>query len=99
MSQGVSPRPFLVLAVGLLLFTAPLVQADRLLIESVEAAEASAEPRPQHGQTMDQVRSRFGDPEREVPAVGNPPISRWEYSGFTVYFEHDRVLRAVSRRD
>ncbi len=99
MSQGVSPRPFLALAAALLLAAAPALHADRLLIESVEAAEASADARPRHGQSMDQVRHRFGDPDEEVPAVGEPPISRWEYSDFTVYFEHDRVLRAVTRRD
>jgi hypothetical protein len=30
-----------------------------------------------------------------VPAVGEPPISRWEYTGYTVYFEHDLVLHSV----
>ncbi|MCC5856843.1 MAG: hypothetical protein JJT90_01690 [Ectothiorhodospiraceae bacterium] len=98
MSQGVSPRLSLTLFL-LLLFVAPGIHADRLLIEAVEEAEASTTDRPRHGQTMDQVRSRFGEPERRVEPVGEPPIARWEYAGFTVYFEHDRVLRAVMRRD
>jgi len=28
-------------------------------------------------------------------AVGDPPISRWEYNGFSVYFEHDLALHSV----
>ena len=31
----------------------------------------------------------------KVPAVGKPPISRWEYPGFVVYFEHDHVIHSV----
>ncbi|MCC5958909.1 MAG: hypothetical protein JJU08_06185 [Rhodobacteraceae bacterium] len=55
--------------------------------------------RPRNGQTMDQVERRFGAPNDRVAAVGEPPISRWIYGEYTVYFEHDRVLRAVERRD
>ncbi len=42
---------------------------------------------PARGMTMDQVASKFGAPVTKVPAVGKPPISRWEYPGFVVYFE------------
>ena len=44
---------------------------------------------------MDQVASKFGAPVTKVPAVGNPPISRWEYPGFVVYFEHEHVIHSV----
>jgi hypothetical protein len=27
--------------------------------------------------------------------VGKPPISRWEYPGFIVYFESDHVIHSV----
>jgi hypothetical protein len=27
--------------------------------------------------------------------VGAPPITRWDYAGFSVFFEHDRVIDAV----
>jgi hypothetical protein len=50
---------------------------------------------PSRGMTMDQVVSKFGAPANKVPAVGNPPISRWQYPGFIVYFEHDHVIHAV----
>jgi hypothetical protein len=27
---------------------------------------------------------------------GQPPITRWDYAGFAVFFEHDRVIDAVA---
>jgi hypothetical protein len=51
---------------------------------------------PGRGMTKDQVEERFGSPPEKVGAVGEPPISRWVYSGFTVYFEYDHVIHAVN---
>jgi len=54
-----------------------------------------------HGLSMAQVAKRFGQPQRKigpVPNAGtklNPPITRWEYPGFTVYFEHSTALHLV----
>lgn len=50
---------------------------------------------PRHGISMDQVRNRFGDPLEAIPAVGEPPITRWNYPEFIVYFEHSTVLHSV----
>ena len=50
---------------------------------------------PARGMTMDQVASKFGAPANKVPAVGKPPISRWEYPGFVVYFEANHVIHSV----
>jgi hypothetical protein len=50
---------------------------------------------PARGMTMAQVAGKFGDPLSKVAAVGTPPISRWEYTGFVVYFERDHVIHAV----
>jgi hypothetical protein len=52
-------------------------------------------PTPTRGMTMDQVAGKFGAPATKVPAVGQPPISRWEYPGFVVYFEHEHVIHSV----
>lgn len=54
---------------------------------------------PERGTSMDTVRARLGSPERRVGPVGEPPITRWVYDRFTVFFEHDRVLHSVKRRD
>jgi hypothetical protein len=59
---------------------------------SVEQSDVAT---PSRGMTMGQVASKFGTPTTKVPAVGNPPISRWEYPGFVVYFERDHVIHSV----
>lgn len=81
---------------ALLLGMMSSVVADTLLIESVQ--QAAGLERPAKGESMAQVEARFGAPEQIVPAVGQPPITRWVYPGFTVYFENDHVLHAVARR-
>jgi hypothetical protein len=48
--------------------------------------------------TAASVESRFGAPEAKVAPVGDPPISRWEYQNFVVFFEYDRVIHAVVKR-
>jgi hypothetical protein len=50
---------------------------------------------PSRGMTMDQVASKFGSPASKITPVGKPPISRWEYPGFVVYFEHEHVIHSV----
>jgi hypothetical protein len=56
--------------------------------------EAGGE-RPARGMRMSNVEARFGAPQNRHPAVGEPPITRWDYPGFAVFFEHDRVIHAV----
>lgn len=53
---------------------------------------------PGRGMSMEQVEARFGAPSEKIPAVGEPPISRWVYSNFTVYFEHNLVLHSVTHQ-
>ena len=67
--------------------------ADTLLIN--KSLESPAIELPLRGISKEQVRARFGEPEGEVPAVGDPPISRWIYPDFVVYFEYDTVLHSV----
>lgn len=50
---------------------------------------------PLRGMFMDNVENIFGAPQRKLPPVGEPPISRWEYPGYTVYFEGNRVIHTV----
>lgn len=74
------------------------VQADTLLIERIEAAQPVAAERPTRGMSKEQVTSRWGAPASKTAAVGQPPISRWEYPGFVVFFEYDHVLHTVTPR-
>lgn len=61
-------------------------------------AAAEAANHPARGMTMARVESAFGAPSNRAPAVGQPPITRWEYPGFVVYFEHSHVIHTVTVR-
>ena len=51
---------------------------------------------PQRGEVAESVLARLGEPTKKHPPVGNPPISRWVYEDFTVYFEDTYVIHTVS---
>jgi hypothetical protein len=76
--------------------TSSRTTGDVLLIDSIESAPAIQTPR--NGVNMDSVRQQYGDPISEGAAIGDPPITRWEYKGFSVYFEYDLVLHSVIHR-
>jgi hypothetical protein len=67
--------------------------ADSLLVQRVERAKASSLPRA--GASMVDVEAQYGAPTEKRDAVGQPPIARWIYPAFTVYFEYDKVVNAV----
>ena len=50
---------------------------------------------PGRAMSMEMVQNRFGEALEKSPAVGNPPISKWTYPNFTVYFESEFVIHAV----
>lgn len=80
---------------------APVAHADVLLIERAEAARDM--DLPNRGESMARVERRFGEPSVRFPPVGGdhpqrPPITRWDYPNFSVYFEHDHVVNSVLRR-
>jgi hypothetical protein len=75
--------------------SAPICRADIVASEGGISVRDAGVAAPARGMTMAQVASKFGDPVSKVAAVGTPPISRWEYSGFVVYFERDHVIHAV----
>lgn len=72
--------------------------ADTLLLEGISIDSTTASERPSRGMSMAGVEARYGTPSSRVSAVGEPPISRWEYPGFIVYFEYDHVVHAAVRR-
>ena len=69
--------------------------AETIAIDNGIAVKESDVVTPARGMTMDQVATKFGTPVTKVPAVGKPPISRWEYPGFVVFFESDHVIHSV----
>ena len=73
-----------------------MLSADVLLIEEVRQAERMDVPA--NGMSMDEVRARFGDPVNKNAAVGDPPITRWDFDGWSVYYEYGLVLFTVLHR-
>ncbi|EKF75228.1 hypothetical protein A11A3_04590 [Alcanivorax hongdengensis A-11-3] len=74
------------------------IKITTLLATAVLAMPVSvlaADDVPQRGMTQSQVRAQFGAPEQTRPPVGNPPITRWRYDHFTVYFERNLTLYTV----
>lgn len=74
------------------------VSADTLDMSPAADAGFDAPGKPTRGMTQDRVRSQYGEPRSRESAVGEPPISRWHYDGFVVYFEFDKVIHSVSKR-
>jgi hypothetical protein len=76
-------------------FASGLAGAETIAVDTGIAVKESDVATPARGMSMDQVASKFGTPVTKVPAVGKPPISRWEYPGFIVYFEATHVIHSV----
>ncbi len=77
------------------------VHSDVLLMEGIaNEPPNSAEglPRPARGISMERVLEQYGEPMDRIPAVGMPPISRWVYDGYTVYFEDQHTITSVISR-
>ena len=53
--------------------------------------------KPTRGMTQDAVQANFGEPSDARAPIGDPPITRWEYANFVVFFEYDKVIHSVSR--
>jgi hypothetical protein len=69
--------------------------AETIVVNDQVQVMPSQVDRPKRGSTMDEVEKHFGAPVNRHPTVGAPPITRWDYSGFSVFFEKDRVIDAV----
>ena len=72
-----------------------VVRAETIAEGDQVSVRASDVPRPGRGMTMHSVETKFGAPQDRHGPVGQPPISRWNYHGFTVFFENDRVIHTV----
>jgi hypothetical protein len=86
------------IAAGLVLLLSQPVSAEVLLIDAIHQAPINSEeglPRPERGMSMDQVKQRYGEPATAYPQVGEPPITRWDYDLYSVFFEYQYVLTSV----
>ena len=78
-----------------LLYSSGTEAADELPFAEIERQRGL----PVRGQSSASVQRAFGDPISKKPAVGDPPISRWNYPDFSVYFEYDHVITTVAQDD
>ena len=74
--------------------------AETVVVDDQVQVRESQIDRPKRGSTMGEVEKHFGAPLTRHPTVGGgsahqPPITRWDYNGFTVIFERDRVVDSV----
>jgi hypothetical protein len=98
-TQEMTMKRSILLIAGVVLGSALLpAHADTLLVE--RAQRAAAAPLPTRGLTMAQVEARYGAPVGKAGPVGgetalHPPITRWTYADYTVYFERDKVIHSV----
>ncbi|MEO8011575.1 MAG: hypothetical protein ABI650_08035 [Dokdonella sp.] len=79
------------------IFASTGVHAEALTLGNTVVRTVDA---PTRGLNMAQVERRYGAPLEKLPTAGGgkprqPPINRWRYSGYTVYFERDRVIHSV----
>ncbi len=86
-----------------------LSMATTLQAETLEMPTESATPAPApapasggytvtlpgRGMNMTQVEEKFGPPLQKLPEVGEPPIIRWIYPSYTVYFEYQFVINSI----
>ena len=70
--------------------------ADTLRMDGASAF--SGDGRPTRGMSQASVESKYGAPSTVRAPVGDPPITRWEYPDFVVFFEYDKVIHAVRKR-
>lgn len=82
--------------IALLFAAMGTASADTLRMDGASAM--SSDGRPTRGMTQASVESKYGSPASVKAPVGDPPITRWEYQDFVVFFEYDKVIHAVLKR-
>jgi len=77
----------------------PALRAEVIEMPS-ESASSAPIAKPSKGVSMASVLREYGAPSQKHRPVGGgsahqPPITRWDYPGFSVFFENDHVVDAV----
>jgi hypothetical protein len=92
------------IAVSLALGAAPLLLPAPARAESLrmKVQQEQHYNMPRRGMTMAQVKREYGAPLKVLPTRGGsskhqPPIHRWEYAQYIVYFEYSHVIHSVLR--
>ena len=90
----------LVLLAACVLAPVGVAVAETLVVNDQVQVAPSDVQHPSRGATMKAVEQQFGQPSERHAAVGGasgaqPPITRWDYPHFAVFFEKDRVVHTV----
>jgi hypothetical protein len=93
-------KELLIVALGLFVGA---MAAGRAAADVLAVPEGDSTPElklPGKGTSMTDVEKKYGAPRAKQPTVGgdtpkHPPITRWDYDGFVVIFERDKVVDAV----
>ncbi len=90
------------LATALLLAAVPFALPSSAHAESLrtKVRQEQGMNLPHRGMTMAQVERQYGAPVRKLQTRGgdsakHPPINRWEYANYIVYFERNHVIHSV----
>jgi hypothetical protein len=87
---------FLNAVLALTVLCGNLAAAETMVVDDQLVVRPATVERPARGLTMAAVEAKFGAPQARHAAVGTPPITRWDYAGFSVFFEGERVIDAVA---
>jgi hypothetical protein len=71
-------------------------QAEIVVVGGQPQVAPASVSMPARGSSMSTVESKFGAPAVKHATVGQPPITRWDYPGFSVYFEGNLVITSVA---
>jgi hypothetical protein len=74
-----------------------LTMSGSALADALDMPTSTDTSGPTRGLTMAKVEAKYGTPAQRTGPVGAPPITRWEYPGFVVFFEHEYVIHSVTR--
>lgn len=75
--------------------TAIVTQGTVLSAPATDNQSRSPATTPTRGMSKSDVIDVYGQPGQRHAPVGDPPITRWDYPQFSVFFEYDLVLHSV----
>lgn len=89
-------KSWVIAAIGCAAAITVAAHAETIVIDDQVQLRASSVDKPTRGSSMQTVEGHYGAPAAKHAAVGSPPISRWDYPGFSVFFENSLVIHAVA---
>lgn len=88
-------NPIIYTLSALILSVGPTASAEVVKLPDQPAHVVMDDNAPIRGMTKAVVSRKFGLPENQSGPVGDPPIYRWDYADYSVFFEGDYVLHSV----